>query len=187
METKKMISIMSLVMMIGIIAGAISFCITGDINPTVDSFAISAKNINTIEIIKNSFLPSFVMLAVMFILGFCALGQPLAFAVLFYRGIELGMAGAYTYETFGAKGFIIILLLILPEALLTSIIIVMGAREVLRFAGDITKFVVSDKCCDGIRTHTKLYLIRFAVLTGFLLVSSVIVTIINSVCRNFLF
>ena len=106
-------------------------------------------------------------LAVMSALGLSATGMPLVPCVLFLRGMAFGavLERLYAENQFAEIGKAF--LLILPYAYGTSFVMLFGAREALRFSIQITG-LLCDKTQEE-ETSVKLYIIRFLVLFGFLL------------------
>ncbi|MDR1673876.1 MAG: hypothetical protein LBR54_00270 [Oscillospiraceae bacterium] len=111
----------------------------------------------------NSFFNTALPLIILFLCGFCAVAQPVEFFILFYRGITLGISMSLTYATYGYKGILIGLTMVVPGAVITTVILLFAAREALRSSNLYTKFALASE----IKTApTKLYAVKFTVLLG---------------------
>lgn len=116
---------------------------------------------------------------ILFFSGLSSITQPLEIAVLFYRGVAIGSAVSYTYTGYGKDGFPIVLLMILPYALMSTVIIVFAVREALRSSNVYLMYLSGHAPDEACRPSLKLYLTRFAVLFLFVFLSSVIDCVIT--------
>lgn len=106
-----------------------------------------------------------------FLFGFCVIGQPFHAAVLVYRGLVLGAASARIYSLYGARGFIITLLLAVPCTIFSSFAIILSAREGMRFSKMLMKLVTGSADIDP-KEKLKLYMLKFSVIFAIILLSS---------------
>ena len=75
------------------------------------------------------------------------------------------------YAVYGIKGTLITALMILPHAVVTSAVLVFAAREALRCSNlYMFHFTGREQCTEQLQF--RLYLLRFAVLMGIVLLSS---------------
>lgn len=109
-------------------------------------------------------------LAVLFLTGFCCVSQPAEMLLLFLRGNAIGISVSYMYSLPGLKGAAAAVLMILPHAAVTSVILVFAAREALR-CSNIYLFYFAGKETDN-PPQLNLYLLRFAVLAAASVLSS---------------
>ena len=70
----------------------------------------------------------------MCLFGFCAVGQPFCVFIIFIRGAGLSLSIAGIYSFYGLKGLLITLLLILPPAILTNIVLLACAKWSIKFS-----------------------------------------------------
>lgn len=119
-------------------------------------------------------------------LGFCAISQPVEIFILFYRGMTLGISIAYTYGIYGTKGFVVSLFMILPHALITSVVLVYSAREALRFSNIYVCYLSNNISERTEEPEIKLYFVRFAVLMIFTFLSAVIDCIVTYLLTDIL-
>lgn len=95
--------------------------------------------------------------------GFCAVGQFFAVLTLLVRGFTIGAGISITYLTLGAEGIAVTAVMIVPAALMTCAVLMLGARESIRQSNIISKFTF--KHCPDIKpADVKLYFLKFAVL-----------------------
>lgn len=80
---------------------------------------------------------SAVFLALAFLSGFSAIGQPVALFVMFLRGLGLGSYAGYLYLSFGMRGVLFCAVVLLPGALLTVAALALSCREAFRLSNRI--------------------------------------------------
>ena len=129
----------------------------------------------------HSFVGSASLLLVAFVCGFCAIAQPIPIGILLFRGFGLGLSLSYLYVNNGMSGVFCFLLLVLPQAVIATFALALGARESIRFSNHLFSFVVLQKEVQATGMF-KLYLIKFLVLCGFTLVAA----LLDGIC-TFLF
>ncbi len=105
-------------------------------------------------------------LACLFLLGFSAIGQPAALLTVLCYGFCLG--GSLQAQCSG-KFAPLHCIGLLPYYVPLSVLIVIAARESLRFSGLFTRFGFQDDPADSMSHQFRLYCTRFAVLTVFLI------------------
>ena len=130
----------------------------------------------------SSFNSSAIMLLCLFLCGFCAVGQPIALFLPIFHGLGIGVSMSYLYYSQGLKGMLFSIALILPSAIPSTISLVLGTRESVRFSNTIFRSLFPEKYETPKNNGVKLYLLRFVTLVIFNIVSAMI----DSVC-TFLF
>ncbi len=134
---------------------------------------------SVIDVFNRTISWTSLIVLVLFMAGLSSITQPIEIAVLFYRGATIGTAVCYTYTRYGKDGFPIALLMILPYALMTTVIIVFAVREALRSSNIYLMYLSGHAPDESCRPALKLYLTRFAVLFFFVFLSSVIDCVIT--------
>ena len=114
------------------------------------------------------------LLAICFISGLCVIGQPICVGILFYRGICAGTSISLIYSTYGVKGFLLSLLAVVPEVVVSTFSLILSAREGIRFSNKLFKTVFLNRTDDDMIKNIKLYLLKFVVLFGIIIVLSLI-------------
>lgn len=111
-------------------------------------------------------------LAILFVCGLCAVGQPGALAVILVRGLGIGgMAGAL-YREMGFSGLGWVLMLAVPEAL-AVLCLLLGAKTSLHMSGRVLVGLLSNDP-PVLRRRLQGYGIRFLLLGGGILLSALV-------------
>lgn len=143
-------------------------------------FTPSLSGNTVLDVFRNTFVSSVIYLAIVFILGFFSLGQPLGIALLVHRGIGIGMSAAMMYINSGIEAIPAVLLLFLPKALVLAFIAVLSVRELLKLSCIQFSFVFREKTYEEKMKRTvKLYCIKFAVLAVFVMLAAVADSVLN--------
>ena len=142
---KPNIILLMTLLLIGVLIGTLAFC-----NMSQDDFNnfsfitqmfIKKKSEQTfLQSLINSFSTSASLLLICFFLGFSAISQPVEITIPIFRGLGLGASIAYIYVTYGIKGFLISLLLIIPNAVISSISIIMAKKK--NFIGKFRAYIM---------------------------------------------
>lgn len=188
-EGRKKVSFFFLlfVIMAGVIAGTVLVCVKsgwdGLRSIYVNQNLYKPYNLSLAAVFARSALPICAMLLVMFISGFCAFGQPIQMFFTAYRGFAVGVSSALTYLELGIKGFPAVLIMILPFAAVSSLIVIIGSREAMSFSGCFADFAFGRKTNEICRPDVRLYGIKFIILIAAALISAAA----DSVITYFLF
>lgn len=112
----------------------------------------------------SSFGATTLILFFLFLCGLGAVFQPVVLLVLFLRGLGLGVMGVYAYSSGQAMWYLAVLL---PEAILTSILMIAAAGEALRFSVRFFVQLLPEGTTENIPTPSGNiggYLLRFLIL-----------------------
>lgn len=112
----------------------------------------------------SSFGATTLILFFLFLCGLGAVFQPVVLLVLFLRGLGLGVMGIYAYSADQAMWYLAVLL---PEAILTSILMIAAAGEALRFSVRFFVQLLPEGTTENIPTSSGNiggYLLRFLIL-----------------------
>lgn len=175
----RVVTLLFLVLMSGIFLGTMLFCRSGDRSVyTADAVCHGFIKLSSSQSVLDVFIRSVswtsFLLIILFIAGLCSISQPVELMVLLWRGTAIGISVSYMYSIYELKGVLISALMILPHAVITSVILVFAAREALR-SSNLYILHLSGKFPDTEENYRmRLYFIRFAVLFAAALVSSVI-------------
>lgn len=107
-----------------------------------DAFTSTTKTKNFFALFFSSFLSSSLLIAGLFVCGLCAAGLPGLLFIPFFRGAGLGYTISYIYFQYGVKGVAFTALCIIPEAVLTSLAIVVSSREGIAFSVKICSILL---------------------------------------------
>lgn len=143
-----------------------------------------------LETFTSSLSSSALLMLPAFLLGFCAIAQPVIVFLPLFRGLGLGLSMAYLYAAYGWRGVFACLVLILPNAVLSSLAILMACREALRMSalflscafgtgsppadpeGEPVPYPAGGRV--DMRLAFRLYLVKFALLLGVAVAASLV-------------
>ena len=111
-----------------------------------------------------SFMSAAMLILLLLVSGLCVIGQPAAFCTAVYRGASIGCAVGATYLTHGMKSLPLVLVLDIPHAVATTVILAYGVREAVRFSNLLASCCVSERTEYGFKAGFRKYLLRFMVL-----------------------
>lgn len=124
-----------------------------------------------------SFSSVFFYLLASYLLGFCAIGQPVLLLLPFFRGLGLGAFMGYLYVSYGFSGVGYCFLVLLPAAVIALLAILIACRESLRLSAMLfSNFVLGRGTASG-RGVMKLYNLKYLILCAFALASALISTL----------
>lgn len=123
-------------------------------------------DLSFINLFLRNLLPVLFILAVQFFAGYFAFGQVIAYFTAVYRGIVSGISASFVYILLGGKGFFAVLLTVVPFAVTSAAVIILGARETVRQSRQVAEFSFFGNN-ESNPPDMKLYLIKFAVLVFF--------------------
>lgn len=167
------------IMLGGVLIGSLAFCSMNDttagrISFIAKGFIETRAKLSLSAIFVNTFLSSSGFLLLIFILGFSAVTQPIEILIPFFKGLGLGASLAQIYADSGVKGFLIILLLIVPCAIINSFGIIIAVREAIRFSNIFTSKAISSENGGGMKSITKLYCIKFLVIEVIMMIGAAV-------------
>ncbi|MEG0614901.1 MAG: hypothetical protein RR540_04020 [Oscillospiraceae bacterium] len=190
---KTFVLILMGILLIGVLIGTIAFCNMGNSEALSLSFITQGFIKNRAEqTILQTFTSSFSSAALIviacFLGGFSAIFQPAEILIPLFRGVGLGTSIAYIYTAFGIKGFFITLIIIIPNAVISSIAIVFAARESFRMSNSIGKYLFLGQIGDiKEKISVKLYLLKFVILFVIISMSALLDSILTFVFARILF
>lgn len=167
----KLLTLIALLLLSGMIFG--TFCVGFAEENTIESldflFASNFKvrsQQSLFEIFSTSLTSSFVFVALMTLLGLSVWGVLAIPAVPFFRGFGLGLTAGFLYSNYGIKGFLYHLIVLLPGVIISSVAILIHARESLVFSARLMSKILPKGNIDRLWERTKLYFLR----TGYVLI-----------------
>lgn len=181
---KLSLGLLLLLMSGGVVAGTVMVCAADDLNAISKSIftqnLLKTNELKTIiEIYLNAFIPLAVTLILQYICGFSALGQPLTIIGIIYRGISTGITASIFYLLLGLKGFLAILVMLFPFASVSTVILVLGARESIKFSNLFMNFALNKHIEEEKHPGIKLFTIKFIVLMVLSLLAAAVDSIIT--------
>ncbi len=153
----------------GILVGALVFCNLS--TASADTLSFLAKGyletraeLGGLEILLKTLISSTIFLAVALFLSFSAVSQPALFILPFLKGLGLGASVAQIYSLTGPKGFIVVLLMIIPCEAVISVSMIIAVKESVRFSNLMLHHTLASSFTNGLRESTRLHCIRFLML-----------------------
>ena len=183
-------ALMSL-LLVGVLLGSL-FCaqmdtgMTNELASLQSGFVSLRQDPDLASVLLRTLSSSTIFLAVLFISGFCAVGHPVCAAALLIRGMGFGVVLSQLYLTFGSRGVVWSLALVLPNAVVSGSALVFAARESLNFSNRYILFSLSDRQVDGMKEQLRLYCAKFLVLEAVLAVSAGADCVITWVMKGFM-
>ena len=104
------------------------------LNQIVGGFIHSRQNQTVFQTLFNSLASSVPLLVCTYIFGLCAVGMPMVPLVALFRGLGLGVSMGYLYSAHSLGGIMYCLLIIIPPAIISTLVIIFSGREALRFS-----------------------------------------------------
>lgn len=170
-----------LLMVIGVLIGTLAFSFIktstlSDLNLIENDYLSMRENGEYVKILYSSLLNSSTLLVVLFLLGFCAIAQPVSVLIPVYKGMGFGVTIAQIYSENGVNGFFSAFILILPCALISSYALFIAVRESIRMSNRFFSQAFLDRRCesDSINDYVKLYAVKFLVLEAVTAVSAAV-------------
>ncbi len=125
--------------------------------------------------------PYFLLLLLLFFLGFSACGAPLALLVPLFFGAGTGLTIAYHYAT-GWQGVLYTALLILPHTLCVTVALLIACAESVRLSAGLARQMLPHATLGGgLWQDLKLYLARFSLCGGLLFAAAALDTVLRMV------
>ncbi len=179
----RLLMLLSVMYFTGVVLGTVLYCTLDSdridiLDGMIENF-VSGRILNSFgETVVNSFAGAFFMLAVCFFLGFCIIAGPAEILIPLFRGLGTGTAAAVMYGRYGLSGAGASAFLIVPEAVMSAFVLIMAARESIRFSAALYRASVG-KNSGGECPDVKLYFTKFVILCAGLALSSVIDSIVT--------
>lgn len=134
-----------------------------------------------------SFMPFWILLLIELFSGYSAFGQVFTVLTLVFRGMASGISAAFIYMNLGVKGFLAVLAFAVPFAAASAAVLIVGARESVRQSNNIADFAFYGNRAGDAPPDTKLYLLKFGVLSVFALLISLLDTVITYFFKDMFF
>jgi len=144
--------LLMLLIIIGVAAGAFYIKNSGVSKSGLDGTGFFMQDILSSEaaskgfasLASSSFFPVSVLICIAYLFGLCAIGFPFETLIPIIHGVWLGASMASIDIRYGVKGLGICLLFIMPQALITSLAVMVASREGVKFSRSISKAVFSN-------------------------------------------
>lgn len=121
-----------------------------------------------------------IFVSFMFVFGFCAIGQPATLAFLILRGFSIGCSVSVLYMEFGKSAIAEALTLIVPFAVLTGFVMILAARESIKFSNYFAAYAIKNESSGGKGNVLRLYLVKYFVIVIMLAVLVLVQSLVLS-------
>lgn len=173
--------ILLIVIVVGIIFGAIYLNSTGVSKTLLDSTGFfmqdilcqQAANNNFFSLAISSFFPIGVFLCLIFLFGLCAVGMPFEVLLALLFGFWTGGCLTSVYLRYGVNGLGISLIFILPQMLLNTVAILVSVREGFKVSTLMSK-VLFKSYSQKFDKIFKLYCYKFIICFILVILSSLV-------------
>lgn len=123
-------------------------------------------------ILLNSLITYGFPLILLYCFGLFAYGYVPCFLLMFVQGITHGIVCGYTYTTYGLRGVAFVLLIVMPSALLITVIYLIGSKTSFQFSALLSKIFFCDTVLVQPSVHFKRYHYKYLILTAFAIVAA---------------
>jgi len=118
----------------------------------------------------------------LFLCGFCAIGQPIALFLLLYRGLGLGIMGTFLAQQ-GRESFTYYALIILPQTLLLLILQLAATKESIAFSMNFLRQLLGGGG-RSLSITARVYLLRFLLLFFLSIAAAFAGAVLSQVLKN---
>ena len=163
-EKRTSLLLFAAVMIAGIIIGSVlrnTACFRKITSSVLDSFT---QNSTWLSQVKDTFVCLLLFAAGAFIVGSSIIGQPLAYGLLLYSGIYIGLITASAYQLYSKEAIFQVLTTVLPRAFSLIAVVILSVKEALRSSSYLLSFYLNGDVRENKRISLKLYLLRFLVI-----------------------
>lgn len=158
-----MFLLLCLFLLIGIIAGVI--CARNGDKSLVEKLNFlfltdfeNRRSMDLFSVFSASFSSGFLMLLATFLLGISSWGFFVLPAVPLFKGFGFGISTGYMYAAYGAAGIFYNILVVLPGAFVSALILIIISKESFRFSWNIMTSLRGYK--SDISGEFRLYIVR---------------------------
>lgn len=152
------------------VAGVISGAVYGASHNAAENVLLSQnylaflKGRGALCIIRDTFIVSVAYIAVAYLAGLFAFGQPLGAVLMIYRGFGAGASSAMLYSTYGTAAVTKVFVMLLPYSMAVIAVSVVTVRELMRASGSVLRIWVTGENRNEKVIDLRLYSLKFAVL-----------------------
>lgn len=118
--------------------------------------------------------------AAIFLSGTCMVGAVIVPAAVMLRGAVLGLVMSYAYSSFGLMGIVFNCLILIPAAVISTIALVLSAREALGFSVSIARLALPSIKPPELEQDFKFYCLRQLFVFLFFCVSALVQAVMAS-------
>lgn len=117
--------------------------------------------------------------AAVFLSGTCMVGAVLVPAIVALRGVSLGLMMGCAYADHGLMGIVFNLLILIPPAVISTLALILAARESLGFSLSLARLAVPGVKAPAIEQDFKLYCLRQLFVLLFFAAAALVQTLMS--------
>lgn len=118
-------------------------------------------------------------LLAIFLCGFCAVGQPLICLIILFRGMGYGLTAGGVYRICGVGGMGYVALALLPNCVLTALILLRAGQSAFRFSTGLYGAMKGSG-----KMSSRPYCLEFSFFAVFMLAAALIDSVCSWFCAN---
>ncbi len=149
-------------------------------NSFIADFIAERSGADFSRILIGSFLESFALLFMFFLLGASLFGVVTVPSLILVKGILLGGTTSYLYSTFGVKGVAFNAVILIPSTILILIVLLISARESMIFSIKLSSLTLAKTLPFNLSQDFKNYGIKYLVLAAFCFLGAVIDALVST-------
>lgn len=181
----KVLVLLAVLFLAGVFAGAFLVRANGDswntfIGQLITGFTKQRQTQSISETFLHTFGSAALYLGVLFLCGFCAVGQPLVSLTIIFRGIGYGLTAGSVYSVYGLGGMGYVAAMLLPNCVLTVLALLVGGQSAFRFSAGVYGAMKGAK-----QVSARPYAFTFVALGVYLLAVSLLDAVLNLCFRSF--
>lgn len=173
----KLLIFLSIILLSGIFLGAVLIKLADKnilklINILFLSDFKESLSKNLLDTFVSSISSTFIFILISFFMGLSMWGFVLTPIIPFIRGICIGLSECYLYSVYGIKGICFHTLVFLPGIFISSIAVLLMARESIKISNSFSSIIFCKNKLDNIYKSTQLYLLRSGCISIIVIISS---------------
>ena len=144
---KKYVLFSIIIVISGIITGSLFIVILNntDKNIIIEYISSFIKNINTMNILKNTFITNYICIFILIIIGYSCFLFPINILILFYKAFIIGFTISSFILTYKTNGILLAIVYIIPHLIINILIFALITAFTLRLSLNMTKCIIKRK------------------------------------------
>ena len=143
--------------------------------------------LSLVQMFLSSFSAVAILLLIAYLLGLSSFGLPVILAIPVFRGIGVGMSIGYIYNQYGFIGISACVVCILPNALISSIALILACRDAGYFSVRITSLILPFGKTSNLWHNFSSYSLRFLIYLLIAAASAFIDMLVTSTFSRYFF
>ena len=144
---KKYVLFSIIIVISGIITGSLFIVILNntDKNIVIEYISSFIKNINTMNILKNTFITNYICIFILIIIGYSCFLFPINILILFYKAFIIGFTISSFILTYKTNGILLAIFYIIPHLIINILIFALITAFTLRLSLNMIKCIIKRK------------------------------------------